>query len=244
MKSILRFLISLSGDETRRKLHKYLIQDSLARKLRFLRNNGVKLDVIYDVGAYKGGWANFIHRKYGKAEIIMFEANAEFAGDLEKTGFRYFLGPLASSERELDFYSIGGTGDSYYREKTTVYDDVAPKKIRSTTLDKLIADNGLPLPDFIKIDTQGSEIDILKGADKALEHASLAYMECPILEYNVGAPTLAEYISYMRGRGFLPHDLFEIHTKRGVLIQIDIMFVRKDVLLRLFPDATEFYKEL
>ena len=51
------------------------------------------------------------------------------------------------------------------------------------------------LPDFIKIDTQGSELDILKGGEKTISNCSLIYLECPIIEYNLGSPNLNDYIN-------------------------------------------------
>ncbi len=117
-----------------------------------------------------------------------------------------------------------------------------PTKLKASTVDVICEKNNIRAPDFIKIDTQGSEIDILKGAKGAVTNASLIYTECPILEYNVGAPTLLDYVSYMRSEGFLPHDLFEIHSMKGVLVQIDILFMRKELIFDLFPGSSEFYK--
>ena len=68
---------------------------------------------------------------------------------------------------------------------------------KAVTLDKLVSKNNIPLPDFIKIDTQGSELDILRGGEKTISNCSLIYLECPIIEYNMGSPNLSEYIEYL-----------------------------------------------
>ena len=48
----------------------------------------------------------------------------------------------------------------------------------------MVEKENLKLPNFIKIDTQGSEIDILKGSKNTLKNCNLIYLETPIIEYN------------------------------------------------------------
>lgn len=50
-------------------------------------------------------------------------------------------------------------------------------------------------------------------------------MECPIVEYNQGAPSLSEYIDFMRERNFYPFSITEQHTRGCNLLQMDVMFV-------------------
>ena len=49
--------------------------------------------------------------------------------------------------------------------------------LETTTLDILIAEGKVVAPDFLSLDTQGSELDILKGAQKCLEdHVSALFI--------------------------------------------------------------------
>lgn len=141
----------------------------------------------------------------------------------------------------VDWYGRLGTGDSYYRENTSFSDNLASEKRRTQTLDNLIKRNNLPTPDLIKLDTQGSEIDILRGGDLALSGAKFVYIECSLVNYNEGAPQLADYVGFMSSKGFIPYDLCEDHKKGGALIQVDILFVRKEVYYSLDPDTKNLY---
>jgi len=138
----------------------------------------------------------------------------------------------------VDFYEKGSAGDSYYKEYTSHYEHIKPTKKRSITLDALLVAEKLPMPDFIKLDTQGSEIDILRGGEKTLQHVSLLYIECPLIKYNEGAPVLDEYLDYTRKIGFIPYEICEQHLSHDVLVQIDIMFIRKSVYERYYPEST------
>ena len=107
---------------------------------------------------------------------------------------------------------------------------------KTNTLDDIVTKNNLPFPDFIKIDTQGSEIDILKGGKKVVENCNIILLECPIIQYNLGSPNLSEYIDYLNLINFIPYDICETHNIDKVLIQIDILFVRKSIIKNINND--------
>jgi hypothetical protein len=92
-------------------------------------------------------------------------------------------------------------------------------------LDSVIEEYDLPIPSFLKIDTQGSELDILKGAESVINQVDLVYLECPIIQYNKGAPNIGDYIAYMKEKNFIPYDLLEVHRSEEVLLQVDILFI-------------------
>lgn len=93
----------------------------------------------------------------------------------------------------------------------------------------MIKDNALSLPDFIKMDTQGAEVDIMKGGSVALEHAKMALIEVPIMPYNTGAPNFNDYISAMYSYGFIPSGVHHIAMRCSVVSQMDIVFVKSDI---------------
>ena len=144
---------------------------------------------------------------------------------------------LSDQNKNVNFYSNLSTGDSYLKEQTSFYGkDLQPSIRKAITLDELVKKEKIPLPNFLKIDTQGSELDILKGSKESLSQCSLIYLECPIVEYNLNAPKLNEYIDYLNSINFVPFDICEIHKMDNVLIQMDILFIRKTVLNKFFPE--------
>jgi len=84
------------------------------------------------------------------------------------------------------------------------------------------------------VNTQGSEIAILQGAQQTLQGVSLLYLELPILRYNKGAPTFTEYIEYLSSISFLPVALFEIHSLNGALVQVDILFMSQELHSKVY----------
>ena len=203
-----------------------------------LMKKNVKIENIYDIGAYKGEWSTFLSNTSLKnKKFFLFEANIENNIYLKKLNFKYFISVLSDKIKEVKFYSKAHTGDSYYLEQTNFYKKNLISVLKKTnTLDDIVTKNNLPFPDFIKIDTQGSEIDILKGGKKVVENCNIILLECPIIQYNLGSPNLSEYIDYLNLINFIPYDICETHNIDKVLIQIDILFVRKSIMKNINND--------
>lgn len=229
------------------RFFKSLYKHKLDYNITELTKKGLCLDIVYDVGAYQAEWSNnYIKKSLKKKNFFLFEANKTNENYLKKSGFKYFIEVLSDEKKRVKFYSKKLTGDSYYREQSERYNENYELEIRETkTLDEIIKREKLPLPNFIKIDTQGSEIDILKGTKKSLTNCNLIYLETPIIEYNSGAPSLNESIDYLKSINFIPYDICEVHYMDKILIQIDILYIRKDFFYKIFPGekSINFYKE-
>ncbi len=189
-----------------------------------LRRRGLKIEIVYDIGARLGWWTETVRPSLPGARFFLFEANDMHAKALQETGERHFAELLSSEEKLVEFYATGAPGDSYFREATGHYAGVTPTTRRATTLDRVIETHDLPYPDLIKVDVQGAELDVLRGGRKALDNARLVLLECPIVEYNEGAPTIDEYFRFMDERSFTPVDFLGRTWLNGRVIQIDVLF--------------------
>ena len=220
------------------KLFNSFYRHKLNSQLIDLMKKKIKIQNIYDIGAFKGNWSIFLNNTSLKSKnFFLFEANMENEMYLKKLNFKYFISVLSDKIKEVKFYSKAHTGDSYYPEQTNFYEkNLLPQIKKTDTLDNIVEKNNLPFPDFIKIDTQGSEIDILKGGKKTVENCKVILLECPIIHYNLHSPNLNEYINYLNLINFVPYDISEIHYIDKVLVQIDILFIRKSIINEIDKD--------
>jgi FkbM family methyltransferase len=191
--------------------------------VREMKRLGVKIDIVLDIGAHSGRWTKWISRAVGiGAKYHLIEPQTKFADRLSKLGTYYpFL--LSDELKDVNFYSIGGTGDSYLREVSVHYQDLKPKKILATPLRKV---PGIPTQiDLVKIDTQGSELDILRGFGEIINSVKLVILEVPLFSYNSGAPSFTEYLSFMEANRFIAWRIVHEHKVDHRLLQVDIGFV-------------------
>ena len=208
-------------------MERWLNRRKLRMAMRALEGAGVSLSTVYDIGANKGRWARSMRRLLPRAEFFLFEANETHRSKLASRGFPFFICVLGAREEKRRFYSTGGTGDSLYLENTENYRDSDYREVMTRTLTSLAKENRLPCPNFIKLDVQGAELDILEGGRDLLGDCHLIYMECPVMEYNVGAPRFDAYMQALSDLGFVPLQVLEQHLVNGALMQIDLLFIRK-----------------
>lgn len=206
----------------------------LKSRLRSEYESG-QIKIVFDIGAHKGEWASEIKNLMPNARMILFEANPIHSEVLKSKGFEYHIGILSKpGVKQCTFFSpdehSSSTGASYYKEVTKLFDSVEGVELAAGTLADIVSKAALPQPDFIKIDTQGSEIDIMSGGVDIFKQARLVLIELPIIECNHHAPALDAYLNCMSELGFLPIELCEIHKFGQVVIQVDILFQRKDTI--------------
>ena len=197
----------------------FLIKQKLAKEIR----------VVYDVGAHNGSWTNQVSRILKSADFYLFEPNKNHNTQLEKTGFRYFNDVLSDQCKTIEWFGVGGLGDSYFKESSQPFENVSSIEIVTNTLNSYVADRNLPVPHLLKIDTQGSELDIIAGSCNFISSVKYVLLECPLVEYNLGAPNIQKYLTTMSDLGFVPVDVTEIHYMNGKTVQIDIAFLNSAI---------------
>lgn len=203
-----------------------------------LRQKGFSPAGIVDVGAYHGGWTKLARRIFPGTPVIMVEAQESKRTKLEALCEQEvsFASALLASEagRVVTFFEME-TGSSLFGEQSN-----APRESKSyvtDTLDNIAA--GLESPLFLKLDVQGAELEVLQGGEETLGRCEVIQLEVAMLPYNEGAPTFLEVLSYMDAKGFAPFDVSGFSRPNGVdLVQIDLLFARKDSSLR--PAFIEF----
>jgi hypothetical protein len=148
----------------------------------------------------------------------------------------YVIALLGSDNREaVPFYQMftlwGSRGSSIFEEQTSFERRMISLPMHR--LDDLLAQRPAIHFPFIKLDVQGAEMDVLSGGSKTLNNAEAVLLEASFLEYNKGAPQFAEVVAFMNAKGFVVFDILDcVRTKRDVLLQCDVLFVRTDSSLR------------
>jgi len=160
---------------------------------------------VLDIGANVGHWHNEARLHWLNAFFFLIEGNPACEAQLIQTGAQVRVALLSDTEKEVDFFTRNDaptcTGASYYRENTSFYGDgkAVAQKLRTRRLDDVVDGRTF---DLIKLDTQGSELDILRGAPKTLDAAKAVIMEVSLSNYNEGAPLMNETIMFMEANGF------------------------------------------
>lgn len=201
-----------------------------------LRDSGFNPRVIYDIGSCALHWAAFAHKVWPEAKIYLFEANAGFKPvyDIicDPEVYRYTISMLSDvSGKVVNTYI--NTDVSPILASTSYYKEIGLdcEKFPTTTesLDVLCKLENYPPPNLIKLDTQGSELDILKGGENILEKTSYIFCELSTIPYNEQSPLAEEVYDYLRNKNYnLLHRGYFIFMGERNIGQYDAIFKLKE----------------
>jgi FkbM family methyltransferase len=151
-------------------------------QINYLESSFKASDVMWDVGSHNGHYAVFAASIVnGENQVFSFEpdlvarqAQMETI-ELNQLSQKIKLFDFAVSDRDgvIQFVDLGGNSTSHILKNGSAKEGkVNSLKCRSlnSLLDELTA------PTFVKIDTEGAEIDILKGASELLKDSSIKFI--------------------------------------------------------------------
>ena len=88
------------------------------------------------------------------------------------------------------------------------------------------------LPPLIKLDTQGSELEILEGASNLLPQTEVIILEVSTISGNVGGPEFRDVVEYLWAKGFVVYDVIPSGVRGEIVAQMDVIFVPKNHPIR------------
>jgi FkbM family methyltransferase len=175
--------------------------DEMTFLLRFLR----KEDVLYDVGANAGSYS-ILALGCGCRVVAMEPVPATFARlqanvELNRASDLISALNLAAGQQHghVRMSTHLGTGNRVLAE-----DEVQPGiEVEIITLDEVAETH--PAPTFLKIDVEGHEIEVLRGARKVLGRPGLEGLLIETFRsHNWALPRMQELEAVLAGHGFRP----------------------------------------
>lgn len=195
---------------------------------------------VLDVGANRGQFALVAAHRWPSARLICFEplpaAVARLVDVLATTPASVEVRDVALSDapgeaklhvsRADDSSSLLPIG---VRQPATFpgTDEVGVIAVRAARLDDEVDDSELDRPVLLKIDVQGGELHVLRGATATLRHVDVVLVECSFVEFYEGQPLAHELVSFLDEHGLVLAGAGMPTTDRtGRVVQIDLVFAR------------------
>lgn len=202
--------------------------------------------VVFDVGANVGGYARQVKALYPGAKIYAFEPHAENFRLLQQKagefGFQAYNLALSNVAGQAQLYDHPGTGTSHaslYREviEGVHQDNAVQSSVRLTTLDQFTEEHGIAHLHLLKLDTEGSEMNILEGAHRLLESGAVDVIQFEFNEMNVVSRVFFRdfraYLHQYTLQRMLPDGLVPVNAQPVFVSEIfafqNIVAIRKDL---------------
>jgi FkbM family methyltransferase len=202
-----------------------------------LRDSGFAPSRAIDVGACQGDWARLWRQVFPGSHLLMVEPQPQHRERLQRMVSKdptrlsfapVLVGPpgVNSAAFHLMDDGAGGTGSSVLPELSNVPRCVLQLPVQ--TLDEVYGIRSAPPPDFLKLDVQGYELEVLRGACEILRSVPLVLLEVSLVKYNAGGPLFDEVVDWMGKKRYRFVELFDTSRSRdGQLVQIDLLFKRQ-----------------
>jgi len=180
--------------------------------------------VILEIGSNDGSHALWFCELFEQPTVHCFEPDPRAIVRFEKNvgnreGIQLYKMALSDREGEITFHQSSGErvaedGQVLCRDWDLSGSIRAPKnhlkkhswvtfastiKVRTTTLDAWCATQGLTQIDFIWMDVQGAELDVLRGGRETFRRASFVYTEYSNEELYAGQPSLRVLLRHLNG---------------------------------------------
>ena len=206
-----------------------------------LARRGFDPRIIVDVGANYGGWSRAAKSVFKDARFFLIEPQEEMRPFLDRfcrqtPGSKWFFAGAGAASGELSLTIWHDLQGSAFL--STEIHAMTPYKrqrlIPIVTLDGLIAAGEFPVPDLIKIDVQGFELEVLRGSLGCLGRSELLVVETSFFHPLGERPSYYRVVELMEAYGYRIFDLVNLKYRPGdgALGQADICFVREESLLR------------
>ncbi len=232
-------MISYLRNRVRDLLADRLRVPSIESSLRRIAKTGFTPLGVYDVGAYKGEFTKTVLHFWGNTNVTCFEPQTDLAPDLDRlkamypNQIEYHQCLLGAKPQEEVVFHVGGTGSSVLsNSEGTQYPTTRSTMV---SLDSFRAQQMRKPCSLLKLDVQGYELEVLKGAEDTLrDETEVILAEVNLIEVYSGAPLMHETIAWLAERDFVVYDICS-QIRRPLddaLWQTDLLFTRKSSRLR------------
>lgn len=216
-------------------------QSQGARMARLLAHHGI--DLVLDVGANTGGYAQSLRDIGYRGDILSFEPLAEAHAELQRAAAvdaRWHVAPRMAIGSNNGEIAINVAGNSVSSSVLPMHDSHAAAEPASryvdtqqvalsrldTVVHPLLASRHNIL---LKIDTQGYEMPVLLGATGLLPQVRGIQLELSVIPLYEGQALYREMIDWLAAQGYELWNLVPgfLDMSSGRLLQFDGIFFRR-----------------
>lgn len=194
-----------------------------------------------DVGAYVGDFAATLLEIFPRAAAFLFEPSEE---GLEKLRQRFSGNPLvhifdcalSDENGTREFYLTNHPATNSLIRPLSVTQRVKKISVKVATLDSVLKKiHPPPRVDLLKIDTQGNDLRVLKGSERAIQqYLPFVLIEVIFISLYEEQAGYYEIFDHMKALGYKLASIYEPHySSQGQIAFADLLFLHGESYSKL-----------
>jgi FkbM family methyltransferase len=228
---MIKFIKSIFPFSFKRSVKEHLGVPSLHWSLQNLKQKGFNPTQVVDIGAYEGGWTKDFLEVYPQSKILMIEAQPKkeaILNLLKNNNIDYTIA-LVSSEDNLEVNFLENETASHINFSEN-FDGGSANIVKTKSLKTILFEKNIVFADFLKLDVQGHEIEVLKGCLDVLAKVEICLLEVTLIKLGDNDVLFTELNNFMDAQGFQVYDITQFIRRPfdRAMYQMDVMFIKKD----------------
>jgi FkbM family methyltransferase len=194
---------------------------------------------VIDVGANKGNWSRRIHAVFPRCTFTMIEPQREMQPQLDSLcrkvpGSRWICAGAGAERGELALTVNPDTVSGSFTPSAAAAasQDFERRVLPIVTLDDVVGEEGGRIPDMVKIDAEGLELQVMRGAQSLMGKTELFLLQARLTAAPPNWPTTLEVLKLMDEIGYEFFDIVMLQRHFGELALAKIAFARRGGPLR------------
>lgn len=195
--------------------------------------------VFFDIGANLGQTIQKIHSIYPQSTIYAFEPSKQCFETLKKNSdtanvsLHNLAVGSASGHLEFNEYSWSDL-NSFLKRAYGTATILETHWVEVVTVDAFCKKNSISYINFLKTDTEGYELNVLKGASAMMERDAIqfVYVEIFFNENYIGQSSFGDIYNFLLENSFELVRFYDVlYTNEGLASKTDALFINKKFLV-------------
>ena len=193
----------------------YLALSGEINAFKYIKSNLTRAEqlVIFDIGANVGDYTKALEKSFGdtNAKIYSFEPSLPTFQVLKdnvrgsKNIFPFQIGFGKANETMPLFYDTESSVFASVHERHPEQDGIKlhlKEDVPIKTIDSFCSNEGIDHIDFLKMDIEGNEFDVLKGAEKMIEGSAIDFIQFEFGACNLDSRTYFRDFYYLLNKRY------------------------------------------
>jgi FkbM family methyltransferase len=205
-----------------------------AQFFQCIKNLGFNPSHIVDVGANRGTWTRNALQYFPDAYYSLFEPqaylSASFTDLLKNPKIKFHAKGVGATSGMMDLTTSDRDDSFSFSFSADQAREWGAKQVKApvVSLDEYLPTLNLPKPELIKVDAEGWDLEVLKGASKSVSNAEVVLLEAAVMN-KFFKNNVNDVTSVMSHLGFTVFDITDLNRnqKHNALWLIELAFVKR-----------------